>query len=99
MNWLTREIQKAPRWLKMFALLVWVILFALLALLQLAPGFRERAVALSGIFIASSAQVQQPSEIVVLINPVESVKVSVALGADDRWTKVTARWASTASVA
>lgn len=59
MNWLAREIQKAPRWLKMLAIMVWTALLLLLLLAWLAPGMRQRAGALSGVF-APNATVQVP---------------------------------------
>jgi hypothetical protein len=59
MNWLAREIQKAPRWLKMLAIMVWTALLLLLLLAWLAPGMRQRAGALSGVF-APNATAQVP---------------------------------------
>lgn len=69
MNWLAREIGKAPRWLKILALLIWIVLILLWLLSRVASGFRERAGALSGIFSVPAAQ-QQTSEIGGQVQPV-----------------------------
>ncbi len=70
MNWLAREIGKAPRWLKILALLIWIVLILLWLLSRMAPGFRERAGALSGVFSAPTQSVQQTSQIGGQVQPV-----------------------------